>query len=300
MLSRLQRGGDGLPGIVVDRYGGVAVVRLYSAAWERHLSALVAALMRLSWVESVYRRYGVKRVDGRRGGEVLDGEHVPSELVVEENGVRFLVRLEKGQKTGLFLDQRANRERVGQWSSGRRVFNLFGYNGGFSLYAALGGASRVETVDVSAAALEDAKENFRLNGLDPQHAFHAVDVFRWDAPGKAGLVICDPPSLTHGQANDSSARQAYKKLNARVASWVTHDGLLASASCTARLSSEAVGVCGFEGISTVGSWAILARSEAPVDHPVSVAHPRGGTEICAAFAHLSGISSYTKAKAECL
>jgi 23S rRNA (cytosine1962-C5)-methyltransferase len=156
------------------------------------------------------------------------------------------------------------------------VFNLFGYNGGFSLYAALGGASRVETVDVSAAALEDAKENFRLNGLDPQHhAFHAVDVFRWDAPGKAGLVICDPPSLTHGQANDSSARQAYKKLNARVATWVTHDGLLASASCTARLSAEQWESAVFDGISTVGAWAILARSEAPVDHPVSVAHPEG-------------------------
>lgn len=268
--------GDGLPGIVVDRYGSVAVVRLYSAAWVVHLEALVDALSALPWVESVYRRYGVKRVDGRKGGETLMGPQVGETLIVEEHGLRFLVRPEKGQKTGLFLDQRENRRRVGALAAGRRVFNLFGYNGGFSLYAAANGAARVETVDMSAPALEDAKENFRLNGIDPKaHAFHAADIFKWEAPGKAGLVICDPPSLTHGQTADGAAKQAYKRLNARVAEWVTADGLLASASCTARLDGPSWEAAVTEGVAKHGLWTLLMRCGAPPDHPAALAHPEG-------------------------
>jgi 23S rRNA (cytosine1962-C5)-methyltransferase len=268
--------GDGLPGIVVDRYGGVAVLRLYSAGWAVHLDPLVKALSGLPWVEAVYRRYGVKRVDGRKGGETLFGPPVPECLVVEEHGLRFLVRPEKGQKTGLFLDQRENRRRIGALSAGRRVFNLFGYNGGFSVYAAANGASRVETVDLAGPALEDAKENFRLNGLDPKaHAFHAADVFKWEAPGKAGLVICDPPSLTHAQAADGAARQAYRRLNARVAKWVTADGLLATASCSARLDAATWESAVGEGLAEEGRWAMLMRCGAPPDHPVALAHPEG-------------------------
>lgn len=268
--------GDGLPGIVVDRYGAVAVLRLYSAGWVAHLETLVEALSELPWVSHVFRRFGVKRVDGRKGGETLSGAATPESLVVEEHGLKFLVRPSKGQKTGLFLDQREHRRLIGELSAGRRVFNLFGYNGGFSLYAAMGGASRVETVDFSSAALEDARENFRLNGLNPDHhAFHCADIFKWDAPGKAGLVICDPPSLTHGKSADGAARQAYRKLNARVAPWVTHDGLFASASCTARLSDSEWEAAVEEGIGGFGSWARLVRSGAPLDHPVAVAHPEG-------------------------
>ena len=268
--------GDGLPGIVVDRYGPVAVLRLYSAGWVRHLEVLVKTLSELPWVESIYRRYGVTRVDGRKGGETLAGPPVGESLVVEEHGLRFLVRPEKGQKTGLFLDQRENRRRIGELAAGRRVFNLFGYNGGFSLYAAVHGAARVETVDMSGPALEDAKENFRLNGIDPKaHAFHSADVFKWEAPGKAGLVICDPPSLTHGKAADAVARQAYKRLNSRVARWVTADGLLASASCTARLDGPTWELAVAEGLAEEGRWALLMRCGAPPDHPSALAHPEG-------------------------
>lgn len=268
--------GDGLPGVVLDRYDGVAVLRLYSAGWVVHLDALVEVVSQLPWVSRVFRRFGVKRVDGRKGGETLWGSPTPESLVVEEHGLKFLVRPAKGQKTGLFLDQREHRRLIGELSAGRRVFNLFGYNGGFSLYAAMGGAARVETVDFSAAALDDARENFRLNGLDPKHhAFHCADIFKWDAPGKAGLVICDPPSLTHGKSADGAAKQAYRKLNARVAPWVTHDGLLASASCTARLTDLDWEAAVEEGISVAGSWARLMRSGAPLDHPVAVAHPEG-------------------------
>ena len=268
--------GDGLPGIVLDRYGGLAVVRLYSAGWACHVQAIVDAVARLPWVEMVYRRYGVKRVDGRKGGVLLKGGSLPEQLVVQEHGVRFLVRPGRGQKTGLFLDQRENRRRVGRLSAGHRVLNLFGYNGGFSVYAALGGAARVETVDVAGAALEDAKENFRLNGLSVDaHAFHAADVFKWDPVGKAGLVVCDPPSLTHAQGADGSARKAYARLNSKVSRWVTSEGLLATASCTARLSDSEWDSAVFDGVSETGRWSLLMRCGAPLDHPVALAHPEG-------------------------
>jgi 23S rRNA (cytosine1962-C5)-methyltransferase len=181
-----------------------------------------------------------------------------------------------GQKTGLFLDQRENRRRVGELSMGRRVVNLFGYNGGFSLYAALGGAVRVETVDLAGPALEDAKENFRLNGINTKaHAFIKADVFSWEISGKAGLVICDPPSLTRNKKSDEVAIRAYRDLNARVAPMVTKTGLLATASCTARLSFAQWQGAVESGISKSGRWAWLEKAGAGPDHPYAVGHPDG-------------------------
>ena len=268
--------GDGLPGLVVDRYGPLAVLRLYSAAWVPHLDLIVAAIASLGWVETVFRRFGVARVDGDKGGETLSGPETPETLVFQEHGLKFLVRPWKGQKTGFFLDQRENRRRIGELAAGRHVFNLFGYNGGFSVYAAAGGASRVITVDQAAPALDDARENFRLNGLDPdQHVFDEADVFSWSAPNRADLVISDPPSLAKRQTGESAARKAYRDLAAHTGAMVSVDGLFATASCTARLDrrrwEQAVG----EGLQRVGNWSFLETASAPLDHPVALGHPEG-------------------------
>ncbi len=131
-------------------------------------------------------------------------------------------------------------------------------------------------MDVSAPALDDARENFRLNGLDPgAHGFEATDVFAWEGAGRAELLVCDPPSLTRGRRSDSAAKQAYRDLAARVGPWVARDGLLHTFSCTARLSvgrwEEAVR----DGLRKAGRWAWLDRGEAPPDHPVALAHPEG-------------------------
>lgn len=268
--------GDQLPGIVLDRYGELAVLRLYSSAWEPHLDAIVDAVSALGWVSTVFRRLGVERVDAGRGGQTLLGPAAPEQVVVREHGLRFLARPYDGQKTGLFLDQREHRRRVGELSSGRTVFNLFGYTGGFSVYAAAGGAARVLTVDIAAPALEDAKENYRLNGLDPdRHGFEAADVFRWEPRLKADLVVCDPPSLTHNKAADGAARAAYRDLAARVGPMVSLDGLLATASCTARLGAERWEESIRAGLRRSGVWSLLERSEAPPDHPVAMEHPEG-------------------------
>lgn len=271
--------GDGLPGLVVDRYGALCIVRLYGACWEPYLQAIADALMGLPGVESVLRRLGVRRVDGDEGAAQLAGAAAPSSLVVRERGLRFLVRPFTGQKTGLFLDQREHRHWVGEVSRGATVLNLFAYTGGFSVYAAARGATRVVTVDVSAPAIEDARENFRLNGLDPsKHAFLVQDVFAADAQSLGGpfdVVVCDPPALSHERKSDGRARQGYRDLAARVGLLVAPEGILATASCTARLSQDRWEEAVREGLRKAGRWSWLWRAYEPPDHPVALDHPEG-------------------------
>ncbi len=134
-------GGDGLPGIVVDRYGPLLVLRVYSAGWLPHLPLLTRALAALDLAPTVVRRLGVRRVDGGEDGLVtLSGPDAPDCLVVQECGLRFLVRPAEGQKTGLFLDQREHRRFVAGLAQDRTVLNLFAYTGGFSVHAAAAGA----------------------------------------------------------------------------------------------------------------------------------------------------------------
>lgn len=273
--ARLCNGeGDGLPGVVVDRYGSVAVLRLYAGCWEPHLDLVVAAIAALPGIATVLRRYGVRRVDGRAGTDRLAGPAHTEPLVVHESGLRFLARPSEGQKTGLFLDQREHRRWVRERARERVAFDLFGYTGGFSVYAGVGGARRVITVDASAAALADAVENWKLNGLDPaRHSTVAVDAFHWAPEGGADLVVCDPPSLTHAKGSDASARNAYRDLAARCAPWVSPGGLLATASCTARLPWDRWEQAVREGLRKTGRWSWIWRAGEPPDHPIAVEHP---------------------------
>ncbi|MFT5685358.1 MAG: 23S rRNA (cytosine1962-C5)-methyltransferase [Myxococcota bacterium] len=270
--------GDGLPGLVVDRYGGVAVVRLYGRCWEPWLDDITAAVSQLDGIVSILRRYGVRRVDNRKGADVLHGPRPSESFVVEEAGMKFLVRPYIGQKTGLFLDQRAHRIQIGRISgSHKEVVNLFGYTGGFSVYAAAAGAARVTTVDISEAAIADARENFRLNGLPvDRHRFVVTDVFKWTAGDeKPDLLICDPPSLSRSAKSDNKAAVAYRDLATRCGREVPSGGLLATASCTARLSQprweQAIG----DGLRKAGRWSWLWRAAEPMDHPVSAHHNEG-------------------------
>jgi 23S rRNA (cytosine1962-C5)-methyltransferase len=268
--------GDGLPGLVVDRYDHTAVLRLYGSCWEPHMETIVEATRQIQGIQSVMRRFGVRRVDGREGAEVLFGPDPGEPIVIREAGLRFLARPVTGQKTGLFLDQREHRIRMGRHCADRTLVNLFAYNGGFSVHAAANGARRVISVDIAAAALEDAAENFRLNGLNPdEHEFIATDVFKWTPEGAADVVICDPPSLTHGKESDGAARKAYKDLAERSGAMVRPGGLLASASCTARLNWDRWEQSVREGVAKTGRWSWLWRAAEPPDHPVALGHPEG-------------------------
>ncbi|HEY2406274.1 MAG TPA: class I SAM-dependent methyltransferase [Polyangiaceae bacterium] len=215
--------GDGLPGVVVDRYGEFAVLSLASesaAARSQELAELLAA----HGARGVYLKQRA-RTDLRRAAHAelappqpILGESAPSELVVSESGRRFAVALGDGLSTGLFLDQRDNRARMAELCGGARVLNLFCYTGSFSVYAALGGASHVTSVDLSARALARGKANFELNQLDPaQHAFVRADALEWLArASKRGarfdVVILDPPSFaTAGKGKTFRAADGYER-----------------------------------------------------------------------------------------
>lgn len=265
--------GDGLPGIIADRYADTIVLRLYSKAWLRYLDNIVQELGTLEGISRVYRKYGVRNVDGKKGGQTLLGSPLPEYIIAQEYGLKFIVRPKEGQKTGFFLDQREHRRLVGEISQDKTVVNLFSYNGGFSLYAAKYGAKRVYSVDISASALEDAKENFRLNDLNPDdHAFDATDAFQWVCPEKVDLFICDPPSLSKGKKSDHKAKQAYRDLAKRCAKQIPKGGLLATASCTARLSNKEWEREIKEGVKTNGEWSWCWRSNEPFDHPIHLEH----------------------------
>jgi 23S rRNA (cytosine1962-C5)-methyltransferase len=268
--------GDGLDGLVVDRYGDLAVLRVYSAAWVPHLGPVIRAISGLPWCRTVVRRLGVERVDGREGAEVLAGPRPPETVVVNEHGMRLLVRWDVGQKTGMFLDQREHRALVRGWAHGRRVANLFAYTGGFSVAAALGGATRVVTVDLAPAAVDDARENFRLNGIDPdRHGFEVADAFTWRGDPPPTLLILDPPSLARDQASVDAARAAYRKLHRHHGVALAAGALLATSSCTARLGVAEWRDAVIDGLQPLGRWSWLHSSAEPPDHPVALAHPEG-------------------------
>ena len=262
---------DRLPGVHVDVYGDVATVRFDGAGARAAYGALPDLLKRAG-------QLGIR--------EVVDRElrHGGGELEVRENGVLFGVDLAHGQKGGLFLDQRENRAEVGRRARGLRVLNLFGYTGGFSLYAALGGAARTDTVDVARPAIAAARRNFERNRLpvDAKSAgFHAVDVFEFlDAARQRGerfdLVISDPPAFAKNRAGLPKALAAYRRLHALAAAVVEPGGLFCAASCSSQVNRT-------EFLANVEAGTKAARRRflleavlgAGFDHPVLPAFPEG-------------------------
>lgn len=268
--------GDGLPGLVIDRYADTAVVRVYGRCWEPHLGHVRDALRALGWPVRVVRKLGVARVDGGAGLEPLSGELPPDRVVVQEHGMLLWVEIEEGQKTGTFLDQREHRLLVRRWAPGRMVANLFSYTGGFSVAAALGGAAHVTTIDSAPAAIELARDNFLLNGLDPEdHAFEVADAFAWRPRSPVDLLILDPPSLARAGKSEGAARSAYRKLHRHYGGHVARDGVLVTASCTSRLPQAVWEAAVAEGLEGHGDWSWLWHSAEPPDHPTSLAHSEG-------------------------
>ncbi|HXU74277.1 MAG TPA: class I SAM-dependent rRNA methyltransferase [Polyangia bacterium] len=271
--------GDFLPGVVVDLYGPVAVLRLDGDAVRVWRDWVVATLV------DDGRPLGITHVLERsRGGkvELLHGGAPPSPVEIREHDVRFAVDVLHGQKTGFFLDQRENRRAIRPFAAGVDAVNLFGYTGGFSVHAALAGARRVTTVDVAAAALTDARANFALNGLDPErHAFDAEDAFAWlDRAARErrryGLVITDPPSFAPSEKALQKALTAYRDLHARALALVDEGGTFAAASCSSHVTMDAfVGTLRDASDKTRRPLRILELRGQPGDHPTPPAFPEG-------------------------
>ncbi len=247
---------DGLPGLVIDRYGPSAAIKLYSAAWVPYLHDLRAALgeedlgdggggferivLRLS--RDLLRR--PEYLHGLQDGAVLAGEAAGA-VIFRENGLFFEADVARGQKTGFFLDQRENRALVETLAAGRRVLNVFAYTGGFSLYAARGGAQEVVSLDLSAPALAAAGRNFALNDADPRissvrHEILVADAFSalatlQQSGRRFELVIVDPPSFAHRATEVEAALGAYDRLAHAALGVLAPGGILVMASCSSRV-----------------------------------------------------------------
>ena len=253
--------GDSLPGLVIDIYGTTAVVQCHSVGMYRSRMQIAEALRevygeRLAAVydkssQTVPYKAGLNAVDGYLMGKVA----TPTQEV-SENGHRFLVNWEEGQKTGFFLDQRCNRELVERYAAGRTVLNTFCYTGGFSVYAAAGGAKEVCSVDASERAVQLADENMRLNFGDSfPHTTLACDAVEYlkQIGDRYDLIILDPPAFAKHHKVLGNAMQGYKRLNARALSQIRPGGILFTFSCSQAVTKELFRTTVFSPAATCAS-----------------------------------------------
>ena len=240
---------DGWPGLVLDRYDTTLVMKIYTAAWLERIEEISELLKRRLEPETILLRAS-RNLGSPNETKLLFAKNpdatTESPVVFRENDIRFEADVWRGQKTGFFLDQRENRRTVETLSHGRDVLNAFSFSGGFSLYAARGGAKSMTDLDISAHALASAKRNFTLNSGDTaiascRHEPIQADVFAWlagNAARKFDLVVLDPPSLAKREAERAGAVRAYGKL---VESGIAHlnaGGILVACSCSAHVSAE--------------------------------------------------------------
>jgi len=280
--------GDGLPGVVVDWYAGYAVLKLYSAGLTPYRAILVEALKRQApGLKGVIGRDEIGRDDAedegsQNKGKMLHGDPAPDRILMKEHGAAFWLDPYRGQKTGFFLDQRENRFLIRRLSKGREVLNCFSYTGGFSVNAAIGGARRIVSVDSDADALPLARENFAVNELQTaEHEFIAAEVGKVLADFKDrkrtfDLIILDPPAFAKSQRAVEAALAGYASLNRQALGLLRPGGLLATASCSARVSPQAFHDAIKEAATKTGSdLSLIEERYQPPDHPVRIRFPEG-------------------------
>ena len=281
--------GDGLPGITVDRYGDYLMLQLYTAAWDSHLDPLTAALQRVFQPVGIYRKSRPQEtrkleatLNTKEYSVLVSGRAAPDRLVVQENGLNFLVDLREGLNTGLFPDQRRNRLELMTRAPGKRVLNLFAFTGAFSVAAAAAGARKVTSVDVSDRYLGVARENFAINRLNPkQHEFIVADVFSELARLRSqertfDLVLFDPPSFSTTRKSRFSTQGGTARLVAAALPLLESGGLLVSSSNHQKVAMD-------EYLKELRKGALLAGSDLkiiwvggqPEDFPCSVCFPEG-------------------------
>ena len=275
--------GDGLPGLIIDYYDGVAVVQAHSYGMHNDRMQIAEALQEVlkKNLKAVY--YKSKATLPGKARDIQQDEYlfgmsgVPH--VVLEHGNKFYVDWEEGQKTGFFLDQRENRKLLGEFSAGKKVLNTFCYTGGFSVYALKAGAEFVHSVDASEKAIELTRKNIELNGFDTEkNSSHAVDTFEFlkDKKDVYDLIILDPPAFAKHRDARHQAMKGYQRLNSEAMKAIRKGGIIFTFSCSQVVDRQLF-------YDTVSSAAILAGRDVkvlhqltqPPDHPVSMFHPEG-------------------------
>ena len=265
---------DGLPGLVIDRYEDVAVVKVYSVAWLPHLAALTRAAVETLGVERVVQRVARRLAHGLDGTS-LHGPLPTAPVLFRENGLTFEADVVHGQKTGHFLDQRDNRAKVRALAPGRRVLDVFAATGGFSVHAAAGGATSVHGVDASAPTLAVAARNWNHNTAllgTTEHLTTVGDAFEvlGDLPADSyDLVVVDPPSFAQRADDVPAALHAYRRLARAAARVMTPGGTLVMCSCSSRVTSDAF-VAAVTNALEARKVIELERTGHAIDHPATI------------------------------
>jgi 23S rRNA (cytosine1962-C5)-methyltransferase len=270
--------GDGLSGCTVDRYDRWLALQFTSLALAQQREMFVELLVELIQPAGIYQRTerGIGQLEGLEAHDGLVwGEAPPGPIEIEEGGVRFLVNLTEGQKTGFYLDQRDNRQTVARLARGRRVLDAFCYTGGFGLHAARAGAASVLGIDQSEPALQLARDNARLNGLDnltyvPGDVFDQLDALA--ARGERfGVVVLDPPKFARARHAVEEALRGYQRLQRLALRLLEPHGILVTCCCsgliTMAMLEDLLAQLAAEEKRTV---QILERRGPAPDHPVSV------------------------------
>jgi len=271
--------GDDMPGLIIDYYNGVAVMQMHSVGMYRLRKDFAEILKELlgDQLKAVFDKSegtipfmsGIKVVN-----EFLYGDSDP--LIVSENGFNFKIDWTTGQKTGFFIDQRENRKLLAGYTEGRSVLNMFGYTGGFSVYA-LKNASLVHTVDSSASAIDMADENIKVNfSDDSRHRSFKTDAFEFlnDIKDKYDLIILDPPAFAKHNNVLANALQGYKRLNMKAIEQIRPGGIIFTFSCSQVVTRENFRKSVFAAAANTGRRVrILHQMSQPPDHPVNIYHP---------------------------
>jgi 23S rRNA (cytosine1962-C5)-methyltransferase len=280
---------DGLPGLVVDRFGAVLVVQLTTAGMEAVRDDVVGVLREVLDPDGILLRNDSsgRALEGLESYVETAAGTVPDEAEIEENGARFRVPLLSGQKTGWFYDHRLNRERMQRYVRGRRVLDVFSYIGGWGVQAAVAGASHVLCVDASASALELLRRNAELNTAADRVETQAADAFDAlrqlrDARERFDVVVLDPPAFVKRKKDAKAGEQAYRRINHLALQLLLPDGLLISASCSYHLPREALRDAMLRASRAEGrDLQIVEQGHQGPDHPVHPAIPE--TEYLKAF-----------------
>lgn len=274
--------GDALPGLVIDMYANTTVMQAHSVGMHKCRMEIAAALKEVvgDALQNIYYKSETTlpyKADLNSENGYLLGQDVDD--IALENGLKFYVDWQKGQKTGFFVDQRENRKLLEHYAKGRSVLNMFCYTGGFSFYAMRGGANLVHSVDSSAKAISLTNRNVELNFPgDPRHEAYAEDAFKYleRMGSNYDLIILDPPAFAKHKDVLRNALQGYRKLNAIAFEKIKPGGILFTFSCSQVVSKENFRLAVFSAAAqSKRNVRILHQLTQPADHPVNIYHPEG-------------------------
>ncbi|UOF02557.1 class I SAM-dependent rRNA methyltransferase [Bdellovibrio reynosensis] len=268
--------GDGLPGLIVDIYNDTAVIKHDHAIMEKTWNAKAIGEKIQEAFPQIKCVYLKRRNDADEKGTNIIGTLAP-EVQFLENGVLFASNIRDAAKTGFFLDQRDNRKMIQHFAKGKTVLNLFSYTGGFSIFAAKGGAKEVTSVDIAKVAIQAVQRNFEINKLNTVHHDVATDAFAYleqlnTEKKKYDIVITDPPSFAPNEKSVEQAKAAYAKVFSNSIKLVNQEGLFAASSCSSHISTQAfMEICKEAFSKARKKGTLVYMGGQPVDHPYPLA-----------------------------